>query len=278
MGIDFTKSVVLITSQDLNNGGSGTGFVIHRDAQATYLLTCAHVVRSVGGVDQVSLYGQAAAVIVSGEARNIDLAVLRVEGLFNTPPLPLCISGATGDAFVMAGFQWFDNNFLIRPLQGHLGEEVGLECRDQTERIAAWDLKIDDPDFDIQKGYSGSPVVHQETGCALGVVSHRQGTKKGLAISVKALKAIWPDPPVPFFAKPQAEPVQILAGRSSLRDIKRKNLEKMLADLYKRYETAYGQLIRTLNEVDKIPLQNQIEHLEQKIQETEQQLKQSENQ
>jgi hypothetical protein len=274
MSSDFTKSIVLITSQDLNNGGSGTGFVIHRDAQATYLLTCAHVVSSVGGVDKVSLYGQPAAVIVSGEDQNIDLAVLRVEGLFNRPPLPLCLSGKKGDAFTIAGFLWFDQGFLIRPLQGHLGEEVGLEFRDQAERIVAWDLKIDDPDFDIQKGYSGSPVVHQETGCALGVVSHRQGTTKGLAISVKAVKAIWPGMPGILFANPQEEPPQIPAGRSFLREIKRKNLEKMLADLYKRYEAAYGQLRGMLDEAYKIPLQNQIEQLEQQIQETEQQLNQ----
>ncbi len=63
MQTDFTQSIVLMTSQDSNNHSMGTGFVVHRDGQGTYLVTCAHVVESVGGTDQVSLHGHQAEVI-----------------------------------------------------------------------------------------------------------------------------------------------------------------------------------------------------------------------
>jgi hypothetical protein len=64
--------------------------------------------------------------------------------------------------------------------------------------------------------------------------------------------------------------------QSSLVQVKRNALEKFRADLYKRYEAAYAQLLSTLNEADKIPLQNQIERIEQQIQEIEHQLHQLE--
>lgn len=59
----------------------------------------------------------------------------------------------------------------------------------------------------------------------------------------------------------------------ALKDIKKKALENLLADLYKRYETAYAQLLSTVDEVDKIPLQHKIQQLEHQIQQTENELR-----
>jgi len=45
-GDDMTpgkRSVVLIVSSDRDENHFGTGFVIHKSEQTTYLLTCAHV-------------------------------------------------------------------------------------------------------------------------------------------------------------------------------------------------------------------------------------------
>jgi hypothetical protein len=63
-----------------------------------------------------------------------------------------------------------------------------------------------------------------------------------------------------------------VVGSMALKDIKKKNLEKVLADLYKKYETAYAQLLSTIDDVDKIPIQHKIEQLEQQIQNTEHKL------
>jgi tetratricopeptide (TPR) repeat protein len=189
---DLRQSVVLVTSNDPNNRKFGTSFVIYKDEYTTYLLTCAHVVRDVGGPDQVVVSNYPAKVIASGPENGLyDLAVLQIEKALNVPFLTLNPSGKTGNSFITAGFQSFDNQFLIRTIRGTLDEQVGLEARGQTDRVKAWDLRILD-DYHLQPGYSGSPVVDEANMTVLGIVSHRQGEgEKGLAISVEALNKIW---------------------------------------------------------------------------------------
>lgn len=185
------ESVVLITSQDSDNHRFGTGFIIRRSSGAVYVLTCAHVVRDVGGPDQVCVSRQPATVAASDEAEGLDLAVLKVEGLWNLPVLKLQASGDKGSVVKTIGFQLYDHAHLIRPLKGQLGNVVGLQPQQAQSPIQAWDLQIVD-DHPLKPGYSGSPVVDPERGCVIGVVSHREGKGEyGLAISIRALDRIW---------------------------------------------------------------------------------------
>lgn len=203
MNLSLQDSIVLINSKDITNNRFGTSFAIFRDEDALYLLTCAHVVDDVGGVEQVIAGGLQASVVVCGERENpdldsynpVDLAVLKVDELPEQPVLNCCPVGFKEMPFMTAGFQAFSKSFLIRPLQGSLGEQVGLESRKSGNRVRAWDLKICD-DYGLKPGYSGSPVVSLDKRCVLGVVSHRQGENKGVAISIDALTTIWPD--IPF--------------------------------------------------------------------------------
>ncbi|MFQ5612695.1 MAG: trypsin-like peptidase domain-containing protein [Anaerolineae bacterium] len=196
MNLDVAQSVALITSKDPDIHRFGTGFVVHRQGQVVYLLTCAHVVNDVGGPQQVKVGDDPATVIAcGGEDAPDDLAVLQVEGRSEIPSLPLGVSGETDRPFVAVGFQLFGKSYLLRPIRGRLGEHVGLESRGGTERIPAWDLKIED-DYHLQPGYSGSPVVDETTGTVLGMVSHRQGEgRRGLALSIEAVSKVWPDMP-----------------------------------------------------------------------------------
>lgn len=184
-------SIALITSHAPDNSRFGTGFVFRQRQDAAYVLTCAHVVRDVGGDQQVMVDGMAATVVSSGEADGIDLAVLRVEGVWGKPPLPLRFDGSKGLAFVTAGFQRFTKEErLIQPLRGTLGDQVGLQSKQPHQRISAWYLQIAD-DYALKDGYSGSPVVDKATGEVIGIISHRQGDQAGLAVSSEVLKAIW---------------------------------------------------------------------------------------
>ena len=156
-----------------------------------YLLTCAHVIQDVGGLAQVEAGGLPATVVTTGEKEDIDLAILRVDGLRDKPPLSLQVWGEKGSPFLTAGFQLFGETLLIRPLRGKLGDQVELQSRQSSDRVRAWDLQILD-DYALQPGYSGSPVVNEESGNVLAVVSHRQGEgKSGLAISIDSLSKIW---------------------------------------------------------------------------------------
>jgi hypothetical protein len=191
MTVDLQASIVLITSSDRNNSRFGSGFVVRRSGGTAFILTCAHVIKDIGGAEQVIVDGVPATVIASGEDSSLDLAVVRAEGLWDKPPLSWRIAGEKGSPFLTAGFQLFGKDHLIRPLRGALGEQGGLQSVQFNERVQVWDLRILD-DYTLQPGYSGSPVVDAASGDVIGVVSHRQGEgRSGLAISLAALAKIW---------------------------------------------------------------------------------------
>lgn len=191
MNREFQNSVVLITSQEPKNSQFGTGFAIRQNLDAIYILTCAHVITAVGGSGSVKVGDFPTKVIASGEDKGIDLAILKVEGLWYMHPLALRPGGEKGDRFVSAGFQLFGRDRLIRPIHGILDNQVKLQTLESGNLVLAWDLIIND-DHTLQHGYSGSPVLDEKSGDVIGIISHSQRAgKNGLAISTDALKQFW---------------------------------------------------------------------------------------
>jgi hypothetical protein len=193
---NIQDSVVLVSSQDSVINRFGTGFVICQVRGITYVLTCAHVVEDIGGAEKIQVDGIQGSLVVSGQEAGLDLAVLKVDGLRQRFPFACCVGAETGKEFRAIGFQSFgkdvggkDQN-LLQPLSGSLGEPSGLQLRQGSDRIKAWELRIAD-DYSLQPGYSGSPVIDKVTDKVVAVVSHRQGDKSGLAISIEELQKIW---------------------------------------------------------------------------------------
>lgn len=199
MDKSWQDSVVLIMSSDPSEQSFGTGFVIHEDKQATYLLTCTHVVREVGGPGKIQINGTQARVVASSPEKRADLAILCIERLPNMPPLPLYAASEKGKPFNTAGFQSAGKQIVIRELQVTLGKQVGVQMIGQAGRIKAWDLKITDSLHHLQDGYSGSPVV-DESDHVVAVVNTREGQGFiGTAISIEALEKIWSEMPPGLF-------------------------------------------------------------------------------
>ncbi|NEQ99210.1 MAG: TIR domain-containing protein [Cyanothece sp. SIO2G6] len=186
------ESIALITSSDSGNSRFGTGFVFRQRQDAAYLLTCAHVVRDVGGDGQVLVDGCPGTVVASGEEKGLDLAVLQVqdEKLNCKPPLSLQSTGEKDLVFVTAGYWRLDQEIReLRRLPGYLGDQVWLQSRFINSRVSAWYLAIED-NYSLEPGYSGSPVVDAATGGVVGIVSHRQGDDTGLAIASHHVNAL----------------------------------------------------------------------------------------
>jgi hypothetical protein len=196
MGLDLKKSVVLITGSDPENKHFGTGFIIHQEGSITYLLTCAHVVSDVGGQEAVKAGGHSATVIASDSDNGFDLVVLRVEQqLESCEKLSLNISGNQGDSFITAGFYRPDKQILVQKLDGVLHDKIGVVSPD-LGNSPAWHVEIQGEEYLLQSGYSGSPVVDKASGKVLGIINTRKEKgKKGLAISIEAIKKIWGDMP-----------------------------------------------------------------------------------
>jgi hypothetical protein len=193
---ELSSSIVRISGD--KHKDFGTGFVIHRDAAAAYVMTCAHVIETpLRKGEQIKVGRCPADVIEMGEADGLDLAVLRVQGLAGAPPLRIRDQGEPGRSFTVLGFRSFERHFLLGQVSGKLGHKVFLESSAEQgpERIEAWTLRVEGDDT-LLRGYSGSPVVDEATQDVLGIVSYRQGEgHKGVAISVKAIPTVWPSGP-----------------------------------------------------------------------------------
>lgn len=191
-------AVILVTSGAPENTAFGTGFVVHTGrGGSAYVVTCQHVVEDVGGKPHIG--GLPADVVAPGRMPVLDLAVLRVHGLDAQPVrlAPLDASLAAGTRVEIRGFREDTGDFLRHPLPGHVGKLLEVESRDGRLRASTWDLEIDDPDWELRRGYSGSPVVDMQSGLVVGIATHSaMKGRRGRAISPSALAQIWPEMPL----------------------------------------------------------------------------------
>ena len=208
---DFWQSVVLITSEDpelREDGKFGTGFIIYRKEGTSYILTCAHVVADVGGKDSVIVAGKKATVKALGDKQGCDLAVLAVEEEWtNCSPLKLAVAGEFGMDFKIVGF-YTDGTKTYKQAQvkGKLGEIQFIQTP-EGDRTKAWGLKInEDSTQQLQSGYSGSPIFSNSSEYVLGVASQLTGENEGLAISIEALKELWPEMPQGLISSAKSSP------------------------------------------------------------------------
>lgn len=190
-------AVVLIGSRDSSRFGSG--FIVAHDGQGSYILTCAHVITMVGGTPQVVIDNQPdrqVTLTACGLNMGIDLAVLYVQGLTDRPMLQLTTDAEACRAVAISGFKLHTpQSQILRTIHALLGDQVYLQPRGVTVRTPAWDLLIAEDD-QLADGYSGSPVVDRQSGLVLAITSHlEQEGRRGQAISVQALRSVWPNLP-----------------------------------------------------------------------------------
>ncbi|NES65994.1 MAG: hypothetical protein F6K24_12400 [Okeania sp. SIO2D1] len=215
--IELEQSIVLITSANQGEANViiGTGFPFYKEQSSTYLLTCAHVVNDVGGKESVLVNSMPAKVIGIGDITGFDLAVLQVENLNNISPFQLInLSQGKNRKFQIAGYYLYagENKRILQNLDGVLGKKSFLTQNNQ--KVIAWKLLINEGDVAtarlrqrLRQGYSGAPVVDLETGHVLGIATNMEKDgAEGLAISIEALKHIWPEMPLAISQQLQTEP------------------------------------------------------------------------
>jgi hypothetical protein len=191
---------ILITSINPDNRRFGTGFIVCHSEQKSYLVTCAHVISDVGGEELIEADGQPARIVGIGSDDGLDLAVIEVDELLGKPVIKLKVLGLAGSPFVTVGFRAFGRHFSIAPLFGIVATAVALESRKYSDRIKAWNLEIRDGEH-LHDGYSGSPVIDDDSFC-LGVITYKQGDGQvGLAISIEELEKIWHTMPADLIEK-----------------------------------------------------------------------------
>lgn len=199
MSLNPDESIFLLTSKNPENESFGTGFVILQDSHSTYILTCAHVIRDVGGIHQLEVDSYPASIVAqSKDGCADDLAVIKIDTVMGNSILPLGMLGKPGSSFMIFGCWLYDKRskqYRLEQIKGFLGKSVKLKSRHQAGFIDAWQLRIDD-ELSLQPGFSGSPVVDSKSYTVIGIVSHLEGQGRfGQAISLSSLRRVWAELP-----------------------------------------------------------------------------------
>lgn len=204
MNPNSLESILLVTSKNPENRRFGTGFVIYHFANSSWVVTCAHVVNDVGGEISLEINGNPAKIVGIGASDELDLSLLETEQRLNMPVIKLGTYGRYGSPFTTAGFQLFGKHFSIKRIVGKLVQQNELVSKSLSERIKVWTITILGDDT-LQDGYSGAPIIDDESGRCVGVISYKQGDgKNGLAISIDELEKILPTAPLNLIEKPIA--------------------------------------------------------------------------
>ena len=124
------KSVLAVRSTDSTNPAFGTAYAIKHDDTTTYLATCAHVVRDVGGETKVRIERQPAGIVAYGSPEGADdVAVLRT-GRLDVPSLPLAFDAEPGRRVYVLGFRPIQTQsglLAAMPIKATLGTVMALE-------------------------------------------------------------------------------------------------------------------------------------------------------
>jgi len=249
------ESVVLVTGSVSQR--FGTGFAIYSKPGETWIVTCAHVVENVGGVDNVRVDGKQAKVLACGKPEGLDLAVLSVRGI-EISPLTLGFTGRKDMVCNITGFAKVTREVRrAESMQATLGSRVMVRASEGPTGTA-WELWTKG-ETSLKEGYSGSPVILAGTRTAFAVVTHRgyQG-EHGYAVSLAHLPEIWRELPVELFG---THPLMIGSPAGGRRE--------SLEDLFKRLPVSDEELRRMChlamppNEPHEIPLDsNRLDLLE----------------
>ena len=187
------KSTFLIKSSKSKD--IGTGFCLYQDDKGSYLVTCSHVVEACG-IENLEVDAIQAKLLHQGSTDGIDLALVYVEGLRDATPFSCSFEAKEkGLNFKVEGFKPFKKeSYLLRELTGAI--ETVSTIYQKESRVETYELAISDENFLIERGYSGSAIICENSGEVIAVATDRQQNgKQAYAIPITYLKEIWTDMP-----------------------------------------------------------------------------------
>lgn len=188
------NSVISITNKEKNS--LGTGFVIDRDENGSFIATCGHVVNSCG--QSVIINGMEATIISNGYEDGVDLAVLYAKDV-DLKPLPVCLNEKAIKASVI-GYTKLKSDPKRETITNiPLKTQVLIE---KSNSVNIDSIKLSPPES-INKGYSGSPVICEDTKMVIGIVNIQLGQDVNYAICAKHLLEMYPNIKMPSEQTPK---------------------------------------------------------------------------
>lgn len=197
------EAVIAITNSEKSNFGSG--FVFRQSEDRIWMLTCAHVVRAMGGADAICLHDDRVdksikPKLVSKEGEYLaDLAVLEAKlhkgQHIKALTLGRIAQGSANCRIPCVG-KLNDSHLTYESLNGSALDAASLSSMDGPGiRFRAWKLKLDEK-TPILHGHSGSPVICTQSHRVFAVASHKQCQgSRGYAVCLSNLAEVWPGLP-----------------------------------------------------------------------------------
>ena len=173
MSWDLVKAcTVAIATPERNI--QGTGFFISPNG---HLLTCAHVVESAGGWENVRVNGQGVELVYLGDRTRDDFAILQLSG-YQGASVPLAVNFQPMDRFLSIGYGRTDFP------QGASIDGTITDMNPQSEfsNLPMLRLRVKANSQQVQGGYSGSPVFDAETQRVIGIIAAYDNTEGALAL------------------------------------------------------------------------------------------------
>ncbi|MBH8562061.1 AAA-like domain-containing protein [Nostoc sp. CENA67] len=164
----------------------GTGFFI---SPTGHLLTCAHVVESVGGWEKVRINGQKVELIYLGAQKRHDFAILQLPG-YQGKVVTLSLSFEPGNQFRSIGYG--------RSLEYPKGATIEGSITDANhssdfDNLPMLRLRTMADSQEIIDGYSGSPVFDIQLQAVVGMIAAFDGKQGGLAVPLSTVQENWPE-------------------------------------------------------------------------------------
>ncbi|MDZ8137099.1 MAG: AAA-like domain-containing protein [Nostoc sp. DedQUE04] len=182
----------------------GTGFFV---SPTGYLLTCAHVVESVGGWEKVRINRQRVELIYLGDRISDDFAILQLPG-YQGASAPLSLKFKPMDRFLSIGYGRLDF-----PLGASIdGTITDINPQSEFGNLPMLRLRVKANSQQVQGGYSGSPVFDAETQRVIGLIAAYDNTEGALALPLSTVLEKWSNlskfidihpnvPPLPLASK-----------------------------------------------------------------------------
>ncbi|MBN3897217.1 MAG: AAA-like domain-containing protein [Nostoc sp. NOS(2021)] len=174
----------------------GTGFFISPNG---HLLTCAHVVESAGGWENVRVNGQGVELVYLGDRTRDDFAILQLSG-YQGQGVPLSPTFAPGKfRSIGYGRQDFPEGGTIE------GSITDANRHSGFGNLSMLRLRIMADAQQIIGGYSGSPVFDIKAEAVVGMIAAYDNTQGGLAVPLRTVQENWAELESLLYPEPSPE-------------------------------------------------------------------------
>lgn len=180
----------IVKIESIENDSFGTGFIVERDENGVFVLTCQHILDDV----KKPVIDSVLASVVTQD-NFLDMALLYVPKLTQSP-LTLQKAPCKNKNVEIIGFSHFNHKVTQqKSISATLyPEAIELHSNDNNRHYSVHKIKVNEG-FKLDRGNSGSPLICKKTKNVIAMISNKEGNDIGYAINIEQLQELWKEMP-----------------------------------------------------------------------------------